>query len=167
MDDDDDTFDHESFLENMMAEMRKKNDQTEEDQLRQKAKDMEEKLEQERKLEEQKFADNNFWRIGDQPDNLNVEDLLGELDDDVPQSAAPATSESEPKVEISEPEETKVDSAFVEGFLDAFEDDALELVARKVFFSLFFSFISLFQKIFVDPYDVDTVDSPKLEQPTR
>ena len=58
-----------------------------------------------------------------QSDDLNVEDLLGELDDDVPQSA-PASSE--PQVVEAEPEQQpakEVDSAFVDGFLDAFEDD--------------------------------------------
>lgn len=51
-DDDDDNFDQESFLENMLAEMRKKDDKTEEAELKQKAKEMEENLEQEKKLEE-------------------------------------------------------------------------------------------------------------------
>ena len=51
-DEDDDSFDQESFLENMLAEMRKKDDKTEEAELKAKAREMEENLDKEKKLEE-------------------------------------------------------------------------------------------------------------------
>ena len=51
-DEDDDSFDQESFLENMLAEMRKKDDKTEEAELKAKAREMEENLDKEKKREE-------------------------------------------------------------------------------------------------------------------
>ena len=74
--DDRDDYDHDSFLAQMMDDLKQSNDE----QIRQKAKDLEAEILRKEEEEKAVYGDNNFWRTNDKDKEYDVDELLAELE---------------------------------------------------------------------------------------